>query len=213
MSTTSPQQKAALQNADLQSQWASQLAGLAMPEYQMLLGQNGMSPSMLAGKDATGRLGIDAAALKSSTDQLNAGYGQAGFGNNEYINYMANRMGESRRGFGPTNAMMQGAATSLERDRQAALANLNFMSAQSSMADYNKLLGLMGQGTQGALGLAQGYMGLSNQAIGGMNPNSEMSGILGGASSGAGLGFSVGGPWGAAAGGILGGIGGYLGSR
>jgi hypothetical protein len=209
MSTTSPQQREAGENAKWQAQLAQQLSGVAMPELQGILGAGGMIPTMLAGRDTAGRLGMDAEALRSSTDQLNRGYGQAGFGNQQFIGYNALRSGESRYGAGPANAMMQGAATSLERDRQAALANLNFMSAQSSLSDYNKLLGLMGQGTQATMGLAGGFSGASNAALGGLSNQSQMGGILGGASSGASLG-SIAGPWGMLAGGVIGGIAGGL---
>jgi len=212
MSTQSSQAKEAGETSAWQAALASKLSAISMPEFQALLGPNGMISGMFSGRDSSGRLGLDASALRTSTDQLNRSYGQAGFGNDEYIRYNAVRSGEGNRSLSPANSMMQGAATSLERDRQSALANLNFMSAQSSMSDYNKLLGLMGQGVQGSLGLAQGYTNAANAAIGGLSQSTEMGGFLGGASAGASLG-SVAGPYGALIGGVIGGVGGYLGSR
>ena len=211
MSTVSPQARAADENAQWQSALAKQLYEIAGPEYRSLLGQGGTISSMLGSLNANGQLPQDAANLKSATDELNRGYGQAGFGNREFVNYAGLRSGEGRISPMSANSMMQGAATSLERDRQAALANLNFMSANASMTDYNKLLGLMGQGVQSSLGLAQGYSGASNAAIGGLSNQSQMGGALGGAASGAATG-AVFGPWGAVAGGVIGGVAGALGS-
>jgi len=211
MSTVSPQARAADENAQWQSALAKQLYEIAGPEYRSLLGQGGTISTMLGSMNANGQLPQDAANLKSATDQLNTGYSQAGFGNKEFVNYAGLRSGEGRLSPGATSSWQQGAATSLERDRQAALANLNFMSANASMTDYNKLLGLMGQGVQSSLGLAQGYSGASNAAIGGLSNQSQMGGALGGAASGAATG-AVFGPWGAVAGGVIGGVAGALGS-
>jgi hypothetical protein len=211
MSTTSPQAKEAGENAQWQSNLAQQLSNVALPELQALIGAGGTIPSMLSNKGANGQLGIDAAALKSSTDQLNRGYGQAGFGNQQFIGYNSMRSGEGRLSSAPANAMMQGAATSLERDRQSALANLNFMSAQSSMSDYNKLLGLMGQGVQTSMGLAQGFSGASNAALGGLSTQTQMGSALGGMSAGASLGAGIGSivpGLGTIAGGVIGGVAG-----
>jgi len=212
MSTVSPQARAADENASWQSALAKQLYDIAGPEYRTLLGQGGTISNMLGSLNANGQLPQDAANLKSATDQLNTSYGQAGFGNKEFVNYAGLRSGEGRLSPGATSSWQQGAATSLERDRQAALANLNFMSANASMTDYNKLLGLMGQGVQSSLGLAQGYSGASNAAIGGLSNQTQMGGVLGGAATGASIG-SVGGPWGAVIGGVVGGAAGYFGSQ
>jgi hypothetical protein len=209
MSTVSPQAKAADQNAAWQSLLAGQLSGVALPELRGIMGN---ISGMLGSQNANGQLPQDAANLKAATDQLNRGYGQAGFGNNEYIGYAANRAGEGRLSPGATSSWQHGAATSLERDRQSALANLNFMSAQSSMSDYNKLLGLMGQGVQTSLGLAQGYSGASNAAIGGLSNQTQMGGVLGGAAAGAGIGM-VGGVPGAIVGGVVGAGLGLIGSQ
>ena len=212
MSTTSPQAKAADQNAQWQAALAKQLSGVTIPELQSLLGPSGSITQMLGNLNANGQLPQDAANLKSATDELNRGYGQAGFGNQEFTNYAALRMGEGRRSPGAVNSMMQGAATSLERDRQQALANLNFMSANASMTDYNKLLGLMGQGVQTSLGLAQGFSGASNSAIGGLSNQTQMGGFLGGAASGAAAGSMINVPYGTIVGGVVGGVGGLLSS-
>jgi hypothetical protein len=104
------------------------------------------------------------------------------------------------------------AATSLDRDRQSALKNLDFQSASSSRSDFNQVLQLLGQGTKTGLGLAQGFSGASGAAIGGLSNQSQFGGALGGAASGAGLGFTVGNVPGAVIGGVLGGVGGYLGA-
>jgi hypothetical protein len=220
MSTKSSQAKEAGETSAWQAALASKLSVISMPEFQALLGPNGMISGMFSGRDSSGRLGLDASALRTSTDQLNRSYGQAGFGNDEYIRYNAVRSGEGNRSLSPANSMMQGAATSLERDRQSALANLNFMSAQSSMSDYNKLLGLMGQGVQTSMGLAQGFSGASNAALGGLSTQTQMGSALGGMSAGASLGAGIGSivPGlgtiaGGVIGGVIGGVGGYLGSR
>jgi len=218
MSTVSPQARAADENAQWQSALAKQLYEIAGPEYRSLLGQGGTISTMLGSMNANGQLPQDAANLKSATDELNRGYGQAGFGNREFVNYAGLRSGEGRISPMSANSMMQGAATSLERDRQAALANLNFMSANASMTDYNKLLGLMGQGVQSSLGLAQGYSGAANAALGGLSQQTQMGTTLAGMGAGASLGATIGSFWpgpgtliGGAIGGIAGGAAGYFG--
>jgi hypothetical protein len=162
---------------------------------------------MLDSRDASGKLGMDASVLSSAQNQLNSGYDQALTGSREAINYGALRSGESRRSPGAVGSAIQGAATGLDRDRSSALRNLEFMSAQSSLSDYNQVLSLLGQGANASLGLAQGFSGASGAAIGGLSNQSQMGGILGGAASGASLG-SVAGPWGALIGGVVGGVAG-----
>lgn len=176
---TSPQQRAAGENAEWQSALQKQLWDVAGPQLQGIMGPGGTLNQMLSGMDVSGRLPQDTAALKSATDQLNRGYGQAAFGNQEYMNYAGLRSGEGRVSPGAMTGALGGMATSLERDRTQALANLNFMSAQSSMGDYNKLLGLMGQGVQSSLGLGGGFAGASNAAIGGLSNQSPFGTALG----------------------------------
>jgi len=216
MSSQSPQAKAAGQNAAWQANLARDLGGVAIPELQMLLGnqttgKQGMIQGMFSGMDSSGRLPMDAANLKASTDQLNQGYGQARFGLGQNIGYAGIRSGEGRRSPFAMNSALGSAASTLEQQRIAALNNLNFASAQASMSDYNKLLGLMGQGVQTSMGLAQGFAGASNAAIGGMSDQSQLGGALGGAAAGASMGMVAGWP-GIIAGGVIGGVVGGLGS-
>jgi hypothetical protein len=84
------------------------------------------------------------------------------------------------------------------------------MSAQSSMSDYNQILSLLGQGTNQALGLGQGFAGNANSAIGGMSQNSQFGSVLGGAASGAALGSTIYPGWGTVIGGVVGGVAGGL---
>jgi hypothetical protein len=206
MSTTSPQNAAAGDQAFWQAQLAQQLSGVAAPELKNLTGQ---LSGMLGGMDATGKMQADVGIQNAAAGQLNRSYAQAKRGSAEAISY-----GGLRSGMGdPTgagNSSMMSAATSLDRDRTSALNNLNFMSAQSSMQDYNQVLQLLGQGTKTSLGLAQGFSGAAGSAIGGLSTGTQMGGILGGAGAGAGLGMTVGGPWGAAIGGVVGGVAGGL---
>jgi len=184
MSTTSPQVKAAGENVAWQSNIARQASSIALPELQKffgnpIMGQTGMFDQMFAGSGPNGMLSMDRANLAGATNQLNQGYQQAGYGLGQTIGYGGLRSGEGRQSPGAMNAALGSAMTTLERQRQGALANLNFMSAQASMSDYNKLLGLMGQGTQTAMNLGGGFSGLTNQAIGGLSPSSDMDTALG----------------------------------
>jgi len=217
MSTTSPQSRAADENAQWQAALARQLYQIAGPEYRSLLGSGGTISNMLSSMDSSGRLAIDSANLKSSTDELNRAYTQAQFGNREFANYAGLRSGEGRVSPGAISAVTGNMGTTLENDRQQALANLNFMSATSSMQDYNKLLGLMGQGIQSSLGLAQGYSGAANAAIGGLSGQSQFGTTMAGFSTGAALGAGIGSVvpgigtvLGGAVGGVVGGATGYF---
>ena len=209
MSSTSPQAGAAADQAQWQSQLARMLSNVAAPELTQLMGSQGLG-GMLAGRDASGRLPQDAALRTTAMSQLNQGYDQAKIGSREAISYGGLRSGEGRLSPGATGSAITSAATSLDRDRQSALRNLEFQSASSSMADYNQVLQLLGQGTKTSLGLAQGFSGAAGGAIGGMSNQSQLGGILGGASSGAALGANFG-IYGALAGGVIGGAAGGLG--
>ncbi len=248
---TSPQQKAAAETSAWQAALAQQLAGVALPELQQLMGGQTWVQDTTAtepvlddqgniitpGKAATGHWQttqgslssllastqggsvpsmLDQTAYQSALGQLNRGYAQQGRGITEYGGYQGLRTGEGRRSPGAMTSAIGQAATALERDRQQALANLQFTSAQTSMADYNKLLQLMGQGTQTALGLAGGFSATSSAALGGLSQVSPgqtaMGGFGAGAALGAGIGSvvpGVGTVLGGAIGGVLGGVAGY----
>ena len=256
MSTSTPQQKAASETALWQSQLASQLSGITIPELQMLLGGPGTpgtpgtegswqvdpstgertwapgteatpgtagTPGMLSSLLASTKGGtmpstLDQSVLAGATTQLNQGYNQAEMASGESIAYQGLRSGAGRMAPGATSSAIGRAATSLERDRQTALNNLQFQSSVSSMADYNSLLGLMGQGVQTSLGLASGFGAATGSAIGGMSNQSPFGSALGGAASGAGIGATIGSGVllgggtliGGAIGGIAGGLGGYF---
>ena len=237
MSTTSPQEKAAGETAAWQSQLASQLSGVTIPELQKMLGTPGVAghyqttgkegeQTWVPATDATpGSLSalldstqggsapstLDQSVLAGATTQLNQGYDQAQNASKESIGYQSLRGGVNRTNAPAESGAIGRAASSLERDRQTALNNLNFQSSVSSMADYNQLLQLMGQGAQTSLGLASGFGSATGSAIGGLSKNSEFGSTLGGAASGAALGAVAGVP-GAVIGGVAGGMLGYFGS-
>src|SRR5665647_1266527 len=119
------------------------LSGVALPELQQLMGSQGLG-GMLAGSNASGMLPQDQANLAGATSQLNQSYGQAKNGSREAIAYGGLRSGEGRMSPGAMGSATMSAATSLDRDRQSALTNLNFQSASSSMSDYNQVLQLLG---------------------------------------------------------------------
>lgn len=215
MSSSSPQQEAAAKATANQAQLSQNLSGVALPALKQNLGT---LSGMLGSRDESGRLGMDASIRQQALQQLNSGYQQAGQGQAEAINYGALRSGEGRLGPGVVSSAIGSAATGLERDRQQALRNLEFMSAQSSMSDYNQVLGLLGQGTNQALGLGGGFAGNANAAIGGMSQNSQLGNTIGGFGSGASLGAAVGSVIpgvgtviGGLAGGVIGGGIGYFG--
>lgn len=217
MSTTSAQTAAAGEQAQWQAQLSQELSGIALPEIQKMIGPGGMVSSQLASTQGGNvKSSMDTGAYNSALGQLNQGYGQAAFGNKEAINYGALRSGE--RSGNVVGSALGSAATSLERDRQSALSNLQFQSASSSLTDYNQLLSLMGQGVNSSLGLAQGFSGAANSAIGGLSQNTQMGNTLGGLSAGAGLGATIGSVIpgvgtviGGAVGGLAGGAAGYFG--
>ena len=208
MSTTSPQAEAAGEQEAWQAQLSQMLSGISMPEIQQLTGK---LSGMLGSRNAAGQLAPDVAIKSAAQGQLNTSYDQAIRGSREAIQYGALRSGLSRTSPGAVGSATMSAATSLDRDRMSALRNLEFQSAQSSLNDYNQVLGLLGQGTKQSLGLAGGFGGAAGSAIAGLSNQTQMGGILGGAASGASLGATVGGGWGALAGGVVGGAAGALG--
>ena len=220
MSTTSPQQQAAGQTAEWQANLAQQLSGLTVPELSQILGGytygsygaaiEGTLPGMLKSRDASGKMAVDRENYQKSLDQLRTGYGQAKTANREAITYGALRSGEGRRSPGAVSSAITSSALGLDRDMAQAKRNLEFQSAMASQADYNKVLQLMGQGSNTALGLASGFAGTSAAALQGMSQQSQAGSALGGAAAGASIGGSVGGGYGALAGAVVGGIGGYM---
>lgn len=247
MTMESPQQQAASQTAAWQAALSQQLAGVALPELQGLMGgrqwvvdvpatmgsydaegnytagteekghwemREGTLSSLLAStQGGTQKSTLDQAAYQSALGTLNRAYGQQGRTSAEALGYQGLRTGEARRSPGAMTSAIGQAATALDRDRMSALRNLEFTSAQSSMADYNKLLQLMGQGTQTALGLAGGFGATSTSALSGLSQTSPGAGALGGALSGAAAGSAINFPYGTIAGAVIGGVGGYLGSN
>lgn len=246
MSMESPQQQAASETAAWQAALSQQLAGIALPELQGLMGgrnwvvdkaavpgtydtdgnytegtpeqghwetTKGSLTSLLQGTEGgTKKSALDQAAYQSALGTLNQAYDQQGRVSGEALAYQGLRSGEGRRSPGAMTSALGQTATALEKDRQSALRNLQFTSAQSSMADYNKLLQLMGQGTQTALGLAGGFSSASSGALAGLSQTSPGGSAIGGALGGASTGLTVSGgsPYGALIGGVIGGVGGYL---
>ena len=214
MSTVSPQAGAAGEISTWQADLSQRLAGISLPELQKIIGggpgatKSSTLPGMLASQNAQGQMGVDTQNYQSALQTLNQGYGNAQFSSKEGISYNALRGGTGREMGGATQSAITSAATSLERDQMAAQRNLQFMSAQSSMKDYNTVLQLLGQGSNTALGLASGFAGTSAAALQGMSNTTQMSGALGGATAGAGAGMAAG-PYGALAGAVIGGVAGY----
>ena len=174
MSTTSPQAAAAGEQAAYQAQLSQELSQIALPELKKMIGQGGMVSSQLASTQGGAvKSSMDSGAYNSALGQLNQGYGQAAFGNREAINYGALRSNE--RSGNVMGSALGSAATSLERDRQAALSNLQFQSASSSLTDYNQLLNLMGQGSRTALGLGGQAGQIATGAVGGLSDQSDLS--------------------------------------
>lgn len=193
-----------------QADLAQKLYGLSGPEMGGIMGQRGLG-GMLSSMDASGKMGVDRANYASALSELNTDYSRAGRTTNESINYQALRSGEGRRAPVAVGSALSSAATSLERDLGSAKKNLEFQSARSSMGNFDKVLQLLGQGTQSSLGLAGGFAGATGSAIAGLSNQTQMGGVLGGAASGASMGATVGGGWGALVGGVAGGAAGYLG--
>lgn len=208
MSSESPQEQAAGENQTWQASLARQLASRALPELGGLMGPQGLS-GMLAGRDASGMMAMDRDNLASSLAQLRQGYGQAQNVGRESLAYQGLRSGVGRTNPGAVSSAITSAATGLARDQAAAERNLQFMSAQSSMGDFNKVLALMGQGSQTALSLSGGMGRAATSAIGGLSTQTQMGNTIGGASTGASLG-SMAGPWGALIGAVAGGAAGYV---
>jgi hypothetical protein len=185
MSTQSDQSKAASESAGFQANIGRSLTGIYGPEYNMLLGNPtmgtpGLIPSALSSaQGGNGMMAMDRQNLAGATSQLNSGYQQAGFGLGQNIGYGGLRSGEGRRSPFAMNAALGGAATTLGQQYASALNNLNFMSAQASMTDYNKMLGLMGMGVGSEMGLAGGFSQNMNQAIAGLKSTSEADDVIG----------------------------------
>lgn len=210
MSTQSPQEKAAGEQMQWQADLAQRLYGLSGPEFGRIMGSRGLG-GMLASVDSSGMMGIDRANYGAALSELNTDYGRAGRVSNEAISYGALRGGEGRRAPMAMNSAITTAATGLERDQAAAQRNLAFQSAQASMGDFNKVLSLLGQGSQSSLGLAGGFAGATGSAIAGLSRNSQFGSTLGGAAAGASLGTQINPGWGTLIGGVAGGAAGYLG--
>ena len=136
--------------------------------------------------------------------ELNRAYGQAEFGTGEAMKYRGLTEGYGRLNPGAMSSGLMSAATTGEQQRMAALRNLEFMSGQSSMKDFNTLMQQLGQGTNQALTLAGGFGGASGAAIGGLSNQSQFGNAIGGLTTGAGLGATVGGVPGAVIGGVVG---------
>jgi hypothetical protein len=185
--TSTPQSSAANEQASFQSALQGQLSSIAVPELQRMLNPGGVISSQLASTNGGNtKSSMDQAAYNASLSQLNQGYGQAAFGNKEAINYGGLRSGEGRMSSGVMGSALGSAATSLERDRQSAMNNLQFQSASSSLTDYNQLLSLMGMGAKSALGLSGQAGQAANQAISGLSNQSDLStgiGVIGSVAS------------------------------
>lgn len=168
--TETSQTKAASATAKWQSELAGQLSEIAIPELQAMMGPGGQISSLLAStQGGKVKSTLDEQAYQAALGTLNQAYGQQGRISSEAIGYQGLRTGEGRRSPGAMTSAIGQAATALDKDRMAALRNLEFASAASSMTDYNKLLQLMGQGTQTGLQLAQGFAGIGTQGIGGLS--------------------------------------------
>jgi len=108
---------------------------------------------------------------------------------------------------GELDAAIAQGTWALNQNRESAMRNLQFQEAQAGMNQWNNYLSLMGQGSNTAIGLGQGFSGAGMGAISQMSSGGGAGSILGGAASGAVAGSSLG-PWGSVIGGVLGGVGG-----
>jgi hypothetical protein len=105
--------------------------------------------------------------------------------------------------------MQMESAYGLKQQEGKAQRSLNFQESQSKMQQYGNLMNILMGGTQQQFGLGNAFANNQMGAIGMMNGNNQLGGMLGGAATGASAGMAFG-PYGAAAGGILGGVGGAL---
>lgn len=207
MSTTSPQQDAAIDQAQWQAMLSGQLAAAAMPGLQ---GVSTLVQDQLAGgPDQIPPFVKD--AFKKVYSNANAGFDMARQTGAEGTAYRALTSGAGY-GEGSVRSSQQQMAWGLENDRQQALKNIQFTEARAGMSSYNALLNALGTVSSTSFGLAQGFGSATNSAIGGLSNQSQAGGALGGALAGAGALAGTGNPWAIAGGAIGGGILGALGS-
>lgn len=207
MSTSSPQQEAAIDQAKYQSMLSADLNAMADPQLRFA--------SSLFGKELAGGPDelppmVQEAFGKARMNMQNT-YSQLGTGNEELIKYRALTAG-APVGEGFTNAATGKMQKTLADDLSVSLANLKFQEGQAGLQTYNSLLQGLGQVSQTSFGLAQGFGGAANSAISGLSNTSQMQGALGGAITGAGLGAQTGNPYAIAGGAVVGGVLGALGS-
>ena len=109
---------------------------------------------------------------------------------------------------GELDAAIAQGTWALNQNRESAMRNLQFQEAQAGMNQWNNYLSLMGQGSNTAIGLGQGFSGAGMGAISQMSSGGGAGSILGGAASGAAAGSMVAPGWGTVIGGVLGAVGG-----
>lgn len=205
MSTASPREEAATQQARTQGELAQQLQGIAFPELQAILGKirqdigPGGEPQSIA------------SAFGAAENQLNTGYDMVGQGQKALIAQQQAQSGGLVSDYQAGGSLRE-VARALDQDRRMALRNLEFQRQTASLGQYNTLLRQLGQTSGYAFNLAQGATGNQLAAISGMSGASPLGSTLGGAAGGAASGAAVGGWPGAIVGGIAGGAAGYFGS-
>ncbi len=205
MSSESPREAAAANASRQQSDLSAQLAGVAYPQIQSILGA--ITSQLGNGGMPTGISDV----FNKARNEANQGYDTAIRSNEGLIRQQALQSGGvySTGQLSDTQGKM---ALQMNQARDTAMQNLKFQEAQAGMTQYNSLMNMLGGGSNAALGFGNQFSGLQMGAINGMNNQSQLGSTLGGAAQGASLGSAFGG-WGALAGGVIGAGAGYLGSQ
>lgn len=185
-------------------------ASLASGLFQDAKGPLSEMLEMLKGGLAGGPNAVPESVSKQfslAQQQNDIGYDSAIRTNRELAGARARSSGQVYSTGELDSAIAQG-TFALNQSREAATRNLKFQEAQAGMGQYNQMLGLLGQGANTSLGLAQGMAGAQLGAIGQQSNTNPWGGAAAGATAG-----SAFGPWGTVIGGVLGGVGGHMGGR
>lgn len=214
MSMESDKEKASAEVARTQSQLSRELANQAYPAISRAL--HDILGDLNATRNGSGRLND---AYKAALADMNAQFDQAGTSNAELMRQQARQSGLSFSEGQVSSAIGQ-QQQALDRQRMVATRGLEYQMGGANLQNYNTLLSLLGQGTNAATGISQGFLQNQLSAAGMMSGTSAFESSLAGATSGAGVGASVGSVFpgygtaiGAGVGSIIGGVGGYLAGR
>ncbi len=205
MSSESPREAAAAAASRNQTDLSAQLASLAYPQMQSILGAitsqlgNGGMPTGIADVFAKAR------------NEANQSYDTSIKSNEGLIRQQALQSG-GVYSTGQVNDTQGRMALQMNQARDTAMQNLKFQESQAGMTQYNQLMNMLGGGANAAMNMGNQFTGLQMGSLSGMNNTSQLGGAMGGAATGAALGTQISPGWGTLIGGVAGGIGGYLGS-